>query len=106
MGYAPFQYSDSDSASLSLCLFPLSDSDATFTTIGPSPSLCLFPLSDAPFTTIGASLMIGLFPLSDSDSYASFTIGPSLLLSLKWVLYPIVSDVAIPIAMWKHSHRQ
>ena len=55
---------------------------------------------------ITASLSLDLFPLSDSDSDVPFTtIGPSLLLSLKWVLYPIVSDVAIAIAQWKQPNR-
>ena len=55
---------------------------------------------------IVALLLLFLFPLSGSDSSASLpTIEPSLL--PKWVLYPIVSDIAIGIAIaiakWKLS---
>ena len=50
------------------------------------------------------SLSLNPFPLSDSDSDASFTtIEPSL--SLKWVQYPLIRDVAITIAILKHCHR-
>ena len=52
---------------------------------------------------IMASLSLDLFPLSDSNSDAPFTTIEASLL-LKWVLYPIVSNIAI--AKWKHSHRQ